>query len=57
MKPSPDFRNTNPASCRFTRAELVEVAQACEALKVSRSTLLRRGALSVARELQAALPR
>ena len=57
MKPLPDFRNTNPASTRFTRSELLEVAQACEALKVSRSTLLRRGALTVARELQATLPR
>jgi hypothetical protein len=57
MKPSPNTRIYSPTSVRFTPAEMVEVATACEALKVSRSTLLRRGALTVARELQGALPR
>ena len=57
MKTIPNARIYAPTSVRFTPSELVEVATACEALKVSRSTLLRRGALSVARELQVTLPR
>ena len=57
MKAIPNARIYAPRSVRFTPAELVEVATACDALKVSRSTLLRRGALTVARELQGALPR
>lgn len=56
MKTIPDARIYSPTSVRFTPSELVEVANACEALRVSRSTLLRRGALTVARELQEALP-
>jgi hypothetical protein len=57
MKAIPNARIYSPTSVRFTASELVEVATACDALKVSRSTLLRRGALTVARELQGALPR
>ena len=57
MKPIPNARIYAPTSVRFTPSELVEVANACEALRVSRSTLLRRGALTVARELQETLPR
>ena len=57
MKTIPDARIYAPTSVRFTPSELVEVANACEALRVSRSTLLRRGALTVARELQETLPR
>ena len=56
MKPIPDARIYAPTSVRFTPSELVEVANACEALRVSRSTLLRRGALAISRELQEALP-
>jgi hypothetical protein len=57
MKAIPNARIYAPTSVRFTPSELLEVATACDALKVSRSTLLRRGALSVAREMQSALPR
>ena len=57
MKPIPDARIYAPTSVRFTPSELVEVANACDALRVSRSTLLRRGALAISRELQEALPR
>ena len=57
MKPIPNSRIYAPTSVRFTPSELVEVATACEALRVSRSTLLRRGALAISRELQEALPR
>ena len=57
MKAIPNARIYAPTSVRFTPSELLEVAQACDSLKVSRSTLLRRGALTVARELQGALPR
>ena len=57
MEAIPNARIYAPTSVRFTPAGLVEVATACDALKVSRSTLLRRGALTVARELQGALPR
>ncbi|MCP9905542.1 hypothetical protein KBY72_13970 [Cyanobium sp. BA5m-21] len=57
MKAIPNARIYSPTSVRFTPSELLEVAQACDSLKVSRSTLLRRGALTVARELQGALPR
>ena len=57
MKPIPDARTYSPTSVRFTPSELLEVSAACESLRVSRSTLLRRGALTVARELQEALPR
>jgi hypothetical protein len=57
MKTIPDARIYAPTSVRFTPSEMLEVATACEALRVSRSTLLRRGALTVARELQETLPR
>ena len=57
MKPIPNARIYAPTSVRFTPSELVEVANACGALRVSRSTLLRRGALAISRELQEALPR
>lgn len=56
MKPIPNARVYSPTSVRFTPSELLEVSAACEALRVSRSTLLRRGALTVARELLEALP-
>lgn len=56
MKPIPNTRIFCPTSVRFTPSELVEVAVACDALRVSRSTLLRRGALVIARELLEALP-
>ena len=56
MKAIPNARIYAPTSVRFTPSELVEVVTACDALKVSRSTLLRRGALVIARELQDALP-
>ena len=52
----PNARTYAPTRVRFTPSELLEVSAACEALRVSRSTLLRRGALTVARELQEALP-
>lgn len=55
MKPIPNARIYSPTSVRFTPSELVEVANACDALRVSRSTLLRRGALVIARELQETL--
>jgi len=45
-------RAWSPTSVRFRPAELVEVANACEALRISRSTLLRRSALTLARELK-----
>jgi len=57
MKPIPNSRIYAPTSVRFTPSELLEVSAACDALRVSRSTLLRRGALVIARELQEALPR
>ena len=57
MKAIPNARIYAPTSVRFTPSELLEVAQACDSLKVSRSTLLRRGALAISRELQGALPR
>jgi hypothetical protein len=57
MKTIPNARIYAPTSVRFTPSELAEVAQACDSLKVSRSTLLRRGALAISRELQEALPR
>ena len=57
MKPIPNARIYSPTSVRFTPSELLEVSAACDALRVSRSTLLRRGALVIARELQDALPR
>ena len=47
------IRSYFPTSVRFSPSELLEVATACDALKVSRSTLLRRSALTMARELQA----
>ncbi len=56
MKPIPNARIYSPTSVRFTPSELLELSAACEALRVSRSTLLRRGALTVARELKEALP-
>lgn len=57
MKTIPNARIYAPTSVRFTPSELAEVAQACDSLKISRSTLLRRGALAISRELQEALPR
>ena len=57
MKPIPNSRIYAPTSVRFTPSELLEVSAACDALRVSRSTLLRRGALVIARELQEVLPR
>lgn len=56
MKLIPNSRIYAPTSVRFTPSELLEVSAACDALRVSRSTLLRRGALVIARELQEALP-
>jgi hypothetical protein len=48
-----NIRSYFPTSVRFSPSELLEVVTACDALKVSRSTLLRRSALTLARELQA----
>lgn len=47
-------RAWNPTSVRFTPSELAEVTSACQALRISRSMLLRRASLTMARELKEA---